>query len=192
MSRSVLLNKLGDFWKVFSKRVADNWNIPSATGANTNPTFCYSIEQKGYSFPASDAKYADFQLFCAKYCFWGEKCTRWSITKLCLMVFVLCSLLSFLRCVVVYFGWFLLLLCVCFLVGFCGFLLLFVGCCWFLLATFFFSSVLYGKKEVQTDRNSVTCFFVRETCMESGLSLCRPVYSEMHYMRLWWFTGISF
>lgn len=75
------------------------------------PAFCCGIEQKGYSSPASDAKYVIFQLFCAKCCFWGEQCSRWSITKLlCLMVcFGFVEFVEFLGAAVVLFPWFLLL-----------------------------------------------------------------------------------
>lgn len=186
MARSVVLSKFGVLWKAVVKRVADNfvWSIPSAAEANSNLAFCCSIEQKGYSFPVSDAKYAVFQLFCAKCCFWGEKCTRWSITKLCLMVcFVLCGLLGFLGGGVFLFGW---VLCCCF----CGFVF-WLGFVSFCCCLGFFLCFKERKKSSQTGILWLV-FFVRETCMESGLSLCRPVYSKMHYVKLWWFAGISF
>lgn len=146
------------------------------------PAFCCGIEQKGYSSPASDAKYVIFQLFCAKCCFWGEQCSRWSITKLlCLMVcFGFVEFVEFLGAAVVLFPWFLLLfLWLWFLVGFCG--------VFFSLLFGFFSCAL--RKERIPDRQEICdLFFLLEKLTWNLCSVCADLSAEKCIM---WNCGES-
>lgn len=189
--RSVLLNKSGDFWKVATKRVAENFEIfqvllePIAI-----PLSVIVLNRKVIPFLFQMLNMQSSSSSVQNVASGERNVPDGALQSCCVWWFLFCV-----GCWASSVVW-----CFC-LVGFyccfCGFVFWLgcVGFCCYLLGFgwLFFSCALWKDRSLDRQTGILwLVFFFRETCMESGLSLCRSVYGETHYMRLWWFTGISF